>query len=343
MSKHGGREKFVPRADPSSYYGRPILKPPAWDWRIPAYLFAGGLSAGSTLLSTGADLTGRPLLRRRGRIAALAALGASTYFLVSDLGRPERFHHMLRVVKPTSPMSVGTWIIAAYSPGIGLAAVSELLPARWRGSLLGRVLRRSARPAAISSAAVAPALASYTAVLLSQTSVPAWNTAHPYLPFIFTGSAAAASGGLGMVMVPVAEAGPARTFAAAGAAAELVASKIMEPRLGLVGETYETGSAHRFRRWSEYLTVAGLVGTLAARRSRAAGVASGLALMTGSVLQRLGVFDAGVASTRDPRYVVTPQRERLAARTGPPADGQGSRGSAVSSRSVRASQGTGWA
>ena len=132
MSKHGRREKFVPRADPNSYYGRPILKPPAWDWRIPAYLFAGGLSAGSTLLSTGADLSGRPLLRRRGRIAAVAALGASTYFLVSDLGRPERFHHMLRVAKPTSPMSVGTWIIAGYSPGIGLAAVSELLPARWR-------------------------------------------------------------------------------------------------------------------------------------------------------------------------------------------------------------------
>ena len=77
-----------PRADdPNSYYGRPILKPPAWDWRIPAYLFAGGLSAGSTLLSTGADLSGRPVLRRRGRIAALAALAASTYFLVSDLGR----------------------------------------------------------------------------------------------------------------------------------------------------------------------------------------------------------------------------------------------------------------
>ena len=40
-----------PRPDDNSYYGRPILKPPAWDWRIPAYLFAGGASAGSTLLS----------------------------------------------------------------------------------------------------------------------------------------------------------------------------------------------------------------------------------------------------------------------------------------------------
>ena len=304
-------ETVVPRADPSSYYGRPILKPPAWDWRIPAYLFAGGLSAGSTLLSTGADLTGRPALRRRGRIAAVAALGASTYFLVSDLGRPERFHHMLRVAKPTSPMSVGTWIIAAYSPGIGLAAASEVLPARWP---LTRVLRALARPAALSSAALAPALASYTAVLLSQTAVPAWNAAHPYLPSIFAGSAAASSGGLGMVLAPVAQAGPARTFAATGAVAELVASRTMEGRLGLVDEAYATGSAHRLRQWSEYVTVAGLAGTLLARRSRVAAVASGLALMAGSVLQRFGVFAAGVASTRDPRYVVTPQRERREAR-----------------------------
>jgi len=89
MSKHA-EPLPPPRPDDSSYYGRPILKPPAWDWRIPAYLLAGGASAGSTLLSVGADLSGRPRLRRRTRIAAGAALGASMYFLVSDLGKPLR-------------------------------------------------------------------------------------------------------------------------------------------------------------------------------------------------------------------------------------------------------------
>ena len=314
MNRHGRTEPITtPRPDPSSYYGRPVLKPPAWDWRIPAYLFAGGLSAGATVLAAGADLTGRPASCRQGRLAAAAALGASTYLLVSDLGRPERFHHMVRLAKPTSPMSVGTWILAAYGPGIGLAAAAEALPARWSGSRAGRALTRTARPAALSSAVLAPALASYTAVLLSQTAVPAWNAAYPYLPFVFTGSAAASSGGLIMVAAPVAEAGPARTFAAAGAVAELVASRVMEPRLGLVGEAYASGTPHKLRRWSEYLTAAGLVGALAARRSRVAAVASGLALMAGSVLQRFGVFEAGVESTRDPRYVVAPQRERLTA------------------------------
>jgi Polysulphide reductase, NrfD len=347
-----------------SYYGRPVLKPPAWNWTVPAYLFTGGLSAGSTLLAAGADLTGRPALRRVGRLGALASLTVSAGLLIADLGRPERFHHMLRVAKPTSPMSVGSWILTAYTPGVALAAAAELLPRRavagrdavvgrgvlagrdavvgrgvlagrdavvgrgvlagrdavvGRGVLAGRggrgglggLLRAVARPAALSSAAAAPAVASYTAVLLSQTAVPAWHEAHPYLPFVFTGSAAASAGGLGMVLAPRHEAGPARAFAAYGALSELAASTVMTSRLGLVSEAYRTGTAGRLRTWSERLTLAGLAGTLVAGRSRAAAVASGLALLAGSALQRFAVFEAGVASTKDPKYVVIPQRQRL--------------------------------
>src|SRR3954470_23019876 len=100
----GSREQsMVPRAEFRSYYGRPVLKPPVWEWKVPAYLFTGGLSAGSAMLAAGADLTGRPALRKAGAVGSLAALLASMYFLVEDLGRPERLHHMLRVAKPTSP------------------------------------------------------------------------------------------------------------------------------------------------------------------------------------------------------------------------------------------------
>lgn len=301
-----------PPASFRSYYGRAVLKPPVWKWEIPAYLFAGGLSAGSAVLAAGADLTGRPALRRAGRVSALAALAAGTYFLIADLGRPERFHHMLRVAKPTSPMSVGTWILAAYGPGVGVATASELLPAALRRTLPGRLLQRLSRPAGLSSAAIAPAVASYTAVLLSQTAVPGWHQAHPQLPFVFTGSAAASAGGLAMVLVPVPEAGPARQFAMLGAAAELAASRLMEQQLGLVGQAYSTGKAQRLRHWAERLTAAGLIGTvIAARRSRALAVISGLALVAGSLLQRFGIFEAGVASTKDPRYVIVPQRQRV--------------------------------
>jgi formate-dependent nitrite reductase membrane component NrfD len=301
-----------PQPEFRSYYGRAVLKPPVWEWKVPAYLFTGGLAAGSAVLAAGADLTGRPALRRAGRIGALATLAASTYFLIADLGRPERFHHMLRVAKPTSPMSVGTWILVAYGPGAAVAAASELVPGPLRRTVLGRTLRRMARPTGLSAAVIAPAVASYTAVLLSQTAVPAWHETHPHLPFVFTGSAAASAGGLGMLLTPVREAGPARRFAVMGAAAELAASRLMEKRLGVVRDVYTSGKAHQLRTWAEYLTAAGLIGTvIAGRRSQAVSAVSGLALLTGSLLQRLGIFEAGVASTKDPRYVVLPQRQRL--------------------------------
>ncbi|OBB57688.1 polysulfide reductase [Mycobacterium sp. 852013-51886_SCH5428379] len=313
--RRGGRDDMaVAPADFRSYYGRQILKTPVWNWMIAAYLFSGGLSAGSALLAAGADLTGRPQLRRVSRVGALVSLLASMYFLIGDLGRPERFHHMLRVAKPSSPMSMGTWLLGGYGPGAGLAAVAELIPARIRATRLGRLVGWLARPAGIEAAAVAPGVASYTAVLLSQTAVPAWREAHPYLPFVFTGSAAASGAGLGMLLAPVSETGPARRMAVAGAALEVAASRTMEHRLGLVGEAYTTGRPHRLRQTSEVLTVAGAVGAVVAGRRRWAVAASGAALLVGSALQRFGVFEAGVASTKDPKYVVVPQRERLNSR-----------------------------
>lgn len=316
----GTREQLaVPRAEFRSYYGRQVLKTPVWEWKVPAYLFAGGLSGGSALLAAGADLTGRPALRRAARVGALASIGAGMYFLVADLGRPERFLHMMRVAKPSSPMSVGTWILMAYGPGAGLAAVTELMPGALQRSWLGRLVGWAARPAGLAAAATAPGVASYTAVLLSQTAVPAWHEAHPYLPFVFTGSAAASGGGLGMLFAPVAEAGPARRLAVAGAGLEVAASRLLQRRLGLVAEAYTTGKAHRLREWAEYLTVGGALGTVAAGRSRPVAALCGLALLAGSALQRFGVFEAGVESTRDPKYVVVPQRERLDA--GRPARG----------------------
>jgi formate-dependent nitrite reductase membrane component NrfD len=307
-----------------SYYGRPVLKPPVWEWKIPAYLFAGGLSAGSALLAAGADLTGRPALRRTGRLAGLASVLASTYFLIADLGRPERFHYMLRVAKPSSPMSIGTWILAGYGPAIGLAAAGEaagLLPASARTSLPGRLLGSrlvtgAARPAGLAAAALAPGLASYTAALLAQTAVPVWHEARRELPFVFTGSAAASGGAVAMIAVPAAEAAPARRLAAAGAATELAAAWLIDHRPGVLTEAWETGRAHRMRRLSQILTLGGgLTALTAARTSRAAGVAAGVSLLAGAALQRFGTFEAGVISTKDPKYTVVPQRQRRPAAT----------------------------
>ena len=67
-----GDRSMVPEATFTSYYGRAIVKPSPWEADIPAYLFAGGLAAGSSLLAAGADLTGRAALRRSGAWARSA-------------------------------------------------------------------------------------------------------------------------------------------------------------------------------------------------------------------------------------------------------------------------------
>jgi formate-dependent nitrite reductase membrane component NrfD len=307
---------MVPDATFTSYYGRPVVKAAPWEKDIPAYLFLGGVAAGSSLLSAGADLSARPALRRTGRLGALVALTGSMVALVHDLGRPARFHHMLRVAKPTSPMSVGTWMLTAYGPFAGLAGAAELrglLPTRLRNGWPGRLLGLSGRPAGLVAASVAPAVASYTAVLLSDTATPTWHDAHRHLPFVFVGSGAAASGGLGMLGAPMDEAGPARRLAVGGALLDLAVEHRMERSMGLTAEPLHAGHAGTLMRASKALTVTGAAGAaLLGGRSRTAAVLSGAALMAGSACLRFGIFEAGQASARDPKYTVVPQRERLA-------------------------------
>ncbi len=302
---------MVPEATFTSYYGRPVVKPSPWEADIPAYLFAGGLAAGSSLLAGGADLTDRPALRRVGRLGAITALTFSMGALVHDLGRPERFLNMLRTAKFTSPMSVGTWILSTYGPFAGVAAAAEV--AGMLGPTSGplQLVAAAGRPAGLIAAITAPPVAAYTAVLLADTATPSWHEAYRELPFVFTGSAAAASGGLGMLGAPLAQAGPARRLALGGALVELLAERRMERSMGITAEPLHDGKAGRWMKAAKALTVGGALGSLLSSRSRPAAVLSGAALMAGSVCTRFGVFEAGQQSARDPKYTVVPQRERI--------------------------------
>ncbi len=308
-----GEQAMVPDAEFTSYYGRPVVKASPWEADIPAYLFLGGLAGGSSLLAAGADLTGLPRQRRSARLIASGAIAGSLFALIHDLGRPARFHHMLRVAKPTSPMSVGTWILSAYGPFNGLATAGEALawmPEPVRRSAVGRLLGRAARPGGLVAALIAPAVASYTAVLLTDTATPGWHEAKRELPFVFVGSAAAASGGMGLVAGPLEQSGPARNMAVGGAVLELGASRIMQRSMGIAAEPLHQGTAGTLHTAATALTAAGAVGAVAGRRSRIASAVSGLALTAGSVCTRFAVFHAGQASAHDPRYTVVPQRER---------------------------------
>jgi len=296
-----GEQLMVPDAEFTSYYGRPVIKEPAWGTPdVAGYLFLGGLAGASSVLAAGAQLSGYGELARTAKVAALGAISLSAVALVHDLGRPERFANMLRVFKPTSPMSVGSWLLSAYGPVAGAAAVSDLtgiLPAAGTAATLGAGL-------------LGPAVATYTAALICDTAVPGWHGAHREMPYLFASSASCAAAGLGLLTQPPAAARPARTLATLGAPAELVVKRLLLRRLGDLAEPYQTGRPGRLLRAAEVLTAGGLAGAVLGRRSRAVSALAGASLLAASALTRVGVFEAGLASARDPKYTIVPQRRR---------------------------------
>ncbi|WP_242488578.1 NrfD/PsrC family molybdoenzyme membrane anchor subunit [Streptomyces sp. DSM 110735] len=300
-----GERAMVPRAEFTSYYGLPILNKPTWKpLDIAGYLYLGGLAGASSLLAAGAQVTGRPVLARAAKLGAAGGVSLALAALVHDLGRPARFLNMLRMLKPTSPMSVGSWLLAGYAP-LTFAAAATDVAGRYR--LLGAA-------ATASAAALGPAVATYTAVLIADTAVPTWHEGHRDLPFVFAGSAATAAAGLGLVCAPVGQNGPARRMAALGAALEVGSFRLMKRRMGLAAEPLEQGGPGALLRSAEALTLAGGVLAVCAGGRRRLAVGAGAALLAGSAALRFGVFHAGVASAEDPKYTVVPQRERLEAR-----------------------------
>jgi len=299
-----GEQPMVPDAEFTSYYGRPVIKEPVWQAPdVAGYLFFGGLAGASSVLAAGAQLSGYHRLARVGKIGALGAISLSAAALVHDLGRPERFVNMLRVFKPSSPMSVGSWLLAAYGPVAGAAAVSEvtgILPGAGRAATLGAGL-------------LGPGVATYTAALICDTAVPAWHEGYREMPYVFAGSAASAAGGLGLLAVRPADAEPARNLAVLGAAVELIAKRQLLARLarsGDLAEPYETGTAGAIFRLAEFLTAGALAGAVLGGKSRAVSAMSGASLVAASAMTRFGIFEAGMASARDPRYTIVPQRRR---------------------------------
>ena len=293
-----------------SYHGQPIVAKPVWTWEVPAYFFTGGLAAGASMLAAGAAATGNASLARRARVVAAVGAATGTALLVSDLGRPTRFHHMLRVAKPTSPMSVGSWTLAAFATSAAVAA----------GADLTGVGRRLGRAAGALAAGLAPVLATYPAVLVEDTAVPVWHEAHRELPFVFAGGALASAGAVGAMLETVDAGRPARRMALLGAVLESVATRRMERALPEpVAQPYKTGRSAILGKAAQGCTAAGAAMLALRGRRRRGAIAGGAMILAGAALARFAVVEAGRSSSRDPKQVIVPQRARVSAEAG--ADG----------------------
>lgn len=286
----------------TSYYGRPVIKEPVWTPEIPIYFFTGGLAGASSGLSFVARLTGRKKLARAATANALVGIAVSPPLLISDLGVPTRFLNMLRVFKPSSPMSVGSWLLAVEGGLISLSAAEEFL---------GIVPKRLVWPARLLAAILGLPLATYTAALVANTSVPVWHEGRKELPFAFAGGSAMAAGGAAALLAP-SQAGPARRLAILGAVTEAVAMEYSKHSMGDVAEPYSTGTAGKFEKATMACAGGGalLLAIAELRRSRPAGIAGSLLALAGSMCGRWMVYKAGFQSAADPRYTVAPQRAR---------------------------------
>jgi formate-dependent nitrite reductase membrane component NrfD len=255
------------------------------------------------VLSLGARAAGYPELARRTLLVSAAADAVSPVLLATDLGRPARFLNMLRLFKVTSPMSVGSWILAASAAASGTAAGCEILG----------ILPRIKVAAEAAAGALGAPLATYTAVLLSDTAIPVWHEARRQLPFVFASSSAATAGATGLLVGPVEESAPARRLLLGGVVLTAAATKLMEKRLGTAAEPYAQGAAGVLMRAGKGLSAGGAVLAALAGRRRTVAVAGAALVLAGEVCLRWSVFRAGFQSARDPKYTVEPQRRRLEA------------------------------
>src|ERR1700677_52799 len=113
----------------SGYENMTVTKVPGWHGIIAWDALLNGMATGLFLAAAVSELAAPAVFMRVAKVAypvALVLLLVDPGLLVLDLGDPLRFHHMLRVFKPGSPMSVGTWWRAIFSPP--LTAAEALTP-----------------------------------------------------------------------------------------------------------------------------------------------------------------------------------------------------------------------
>lgn len=183
-----------------AYYDISLLKSPVWTPEVGTYFFLGGLSSSAFSLARLADRFGRRRYRNITQagtlIAALAALPCAP-LLIWDLGDRKRFHHMLRVWKPSSPMNLGSWTLTAYT-GVGaIAALREMLRVLRHDLPLSGAARVADEAAGIIADAGVPLgllLAGYTGILLSTTATPVWSR-NSWIGALFSASAVSAGAG----------------------------------------------------------------------------------------------------------------------------------------------------
>src|SRR5580693_5607919 len=158
----------------SGYANLPITKVPAWEGMIAWDVLLNGMATGLFMAAAVSELAAPAVFSSVAKVAypvALVLLLVDLVLLVFDLGDPLRFHHMLRVFKPGSPMSVGTWCLTIFSLPLTAAAALSILAEIGFDFEWARIL------AVIVGLLPGFGAAAYKGVLLSTNAQPGWKDA----------------------------------------------------------------------------------------------------------------------------------------------------------------------
>ena len=288
------------RAAPMPGLRGPFLKAPVWTWEVPVYFWAGGVASGAAFVAAACDAAGDTDAAVIARRVALAAVAPCPVLLVADLGRPERFLNMLRIVKPRSPMNTGAWCLAGFSGAAALSVAADLLG-----------MPRSARIAGAATALFGTYLGSYTGVLLSCTAVPVWARSRALLGPMFV-STSAMTGAAATRMALIAgggtqASGTERALQAiehVSLVAHVALSSANHRRLGLAGEALDTGRHGLMLRSAERALLAGVLAKITVRVLRrdtarqVVDAAASLTYLVAGLAVRIAWIEAGKTSAR---------------------------------------------
>ena len=191
----------------STYYGVPLVKKAHWKWQIILYFFLGGMAGGAFLTQTLADLFNRQKYReliRAGRYLSFVCILASPILLIIDLGKPQRFYNMLRILKLRSVMSLGSWGISIFGMLCGLTTAHQMANdglLNWMPPIAKLMKALPVRVIEVFGAIAGLFVASYTAVLLIATAVPVWaRSRHVLGPLFVTSGLSTALSALSLLL-----------------------------------------------------------------------------------------------------------------------------------------------
>jgi hypothetical protein len=173
-SAHALTKPPLPEGTQGGYANMPVTKAPGWHGTIAWDALFNGMATGLFMAAAVSELAAPAVFTPVAKVAypvALVLLLVDLGMLVLDLGDSLRFHHMLRVFKPGSPMSVGTWCLTIFSLPLTAAVALSLLAEMGMDFEWARIL--------VVVTGLLPALgsAAYKGVLLSTNAQPGWKDA----------------------------------------------------------------------------------------------------------------------------------------------------------------------